>query len=118
MKKITIVELIENLEPLISGLKTSKQRASKLKELLTEELEVTKKFNLASGGQKGIVEMFYEEDKMTLSQEIESAILILEHFESSGEFRLINMSPNKFSQDVSDNFNTISSKLKSVIELL
>jgi hypothetical protein len=116
MKKITIVELIENFESLISGFKTSKQRASKIKELLTEKLEVYKKFNLVSGVQKGIVEMSNESYKMELSKDIETAILIIEHFESSGEFRLVNISLDKFSQDESDKFNTISSKLKSVID--
>lgn len=60
--------------------------------------------------------MSNESYKMELSKDIETAILIIEHFESSGEFRLVNISLDKFSQDESDKFNTISSKLKSVIE--
>jgi hypothetical protein len=116
MKKTTVIKLIESLEPLITGLATPKQRAAKLKEMLKEKLEDSKKYNLISGVQKRLDETFQENNKKELFEEIETAILLLEHFESSGEFSLVSLPNDKFSQDLSDNFNDINSKLKSIIE--
>jgi len=116
MKTSLIIKLIENLESSVIGFLTAKERATKLKVLLKESLEKNKSYDLFSGAQEGLVEMFGEIDKKELSEEIEMAILQLEHFESTGKFSLINITDNNFSQYVTDNFNVINSKLKLIIE--
>ena len=116
MSKILIFNLLDKLQPELSDLPLQKQRAVKLKELLKIEYHNNKNFNLLLGVQKGLTEMFQEMNKMELSQEIEIAILFLEHFETTGKFNLISFPQNELSNEMSEKTNVINSKLKSIIE--
>lgn len=115
MDKILIFNLLDKLKPELSDLSLSKQRAVKLKELLMVEFQ-NNNFNLVLGAQKGLTEMFQEINKMELSQEIEIAILFLEHFESTGKFNLISFPQNELSNEMSEKTNVINSKLKVLVE--
>ncbi len=116
MKKALIFELLDKLQSELDNLPSPEQRAAKLKELLEIELQKNKNFNLLLGAQKGLTEMFQEMNKMELTQEIEIAILFLEHFETTGKFNLISFPQNELSNEMADKSNNINSKLKSIVE--
>lgn len=116
MNKSPIIKLLDSLESSVQGLETPKERADKLKKLLAESLLENKNYNLLSGTQKGLVEMFQEMNKMELTDDISNANKIIEHFETTGKFSLLSIPQNQFSKDLSEKFDSINLKLKQIIE--
>ena len=84
--------------------------------MLKEDLKKNQNFDLVSVAQKGLVEMFQEINKKELSEDIETTIILLEHFESTSSFRLVNLPLNKFSKDVTAKFDEIKLQLASIVE--
>lgn len=117
MNKALIIKLLDSLESSVLELKTPKERADKLKKLLEESLLENKNYNLLSGTQKGLVEMFQEMNKMELTDDISNALKIIEHFETSGKFSLLSIPQNQYSKDLSEKFDSINLKLVQIIEV-
>lgn len=116
MKKALIITLLDSLESSVQELETPKERADKLKKLLTESLLENKNYNLLYGTQKGLVEMFQEMNKMEFTDDITYALKIIEHFVTIGKFSLLSIPQNQFSKDLSEKFDSINLKLKQIIE--
>lgn len=116
MKKALIITLLDSLESSVQELITPKERADKLKKLLEESLLENKNYNLLSGTQKGLVEMFQEMNKMEHTDDISNALKIIEHFDTTGKFSLLSIPQNQFSKDLPEKFDRINLKLKQIIE--
>jgi len=115
MIKVLLKSILENFQSSLADLKTPELKAAKLKELLKEELKKNQKFDLISGVQKGLTEMFQEINKKELADEIETAFKLLEHFESTSSFGLVSIPMNKNSSDITEKFNAIKSLLISIV---
>jgi hypothetical protein len=115
MNKILLKNILENSKSSLANIETAELKVKKLKILLEEEQKKNQNFDLISGTQKGLTEMFQEINKKELLEEIDLAIKLLEHFESTSSFGLKSIPMNKFSNDMANKFDIIKSLLISII---
>lgn len=114
MSKIHLIDFLKNVNLSDNETGSSKQRASELKKLLTEEYHKNQNTDLIAGAQKGLTEMFTEINKVEILQEIEYSIKLLENFESTGNLNLITRT-DKHEKGLKFKYDLLKKAIESII---
>lgn len=111
---VLLKEWLNNHKATLSSISTSELRAKKIKELLLNEQNANKNFDLF-GALMDTNKMLSEMKKDALSKEIEYAILLLNQYEKASNFDLFAIS-GEYNNDITKKFDDIKLNLIEIIE--